>query len=170
MRLLKDYRTMHKLGAFPGLSILKFADEIKGLIDLTGSRTVLDYGCGAGMQYQEPHALQRKWGVSMTLYDPAGLNWRKPSGTFDGVICTDVLEHIPREEIQPALEEILRYASRFVFLTVCCRPAKKKLPSGENCHVTVRPMKWWEEELTIARDTFLMDNDVVAKIVLTETP
>jgi hypothetical protein len=66
-----------------------------------------------------------------------------PNGKFDGVICTDVLEHIPEPEIDWNLWRLFAYANKFLLLTVCCRAAKKTLPSGENCHITVQPMEWW---------------------------
>ena len=39
-------------------------------------------------------------GVAVTCYDPGYAPFAEPcEGTFDGVITTDVLEHIPEEDI-----------------------------------------------------------------------
>src|ERR1051326_1125418 len=66
-----------------------------------------------------------------------------PTGRFDGVVCTDVLEHCPEEDLAWILEEIFSYAARFVYLNVACFPARKTLPSGENAHITIREPDWW---------------------------
>jgi hypothetical protein len=67
-----------------------------------------------------------------------------PKQKFDGVVCTDVLEHCPEEDIGWIIEDLFGYATRFVFATVACYPASKHLPSGENAHVTIRSPEWWE--------------------------
>jgi hypothetical protein len=66
-----------------------------------------------------------------------------PAGTFDGVLCSDVLEHVPDEELDVFIPRLFAYADKFVWASVCCRAAKKCFPSGENMHVTIRPMSWW---------------------------
>ena len=141
MNLVDQYRLMHDAGHFPGHSVNKHADSIKKLIGKTNSRTILDYGCGKGRQYAELN-LHKYWNVEPSLYDPATFP-EKPKGRFDGVICTDVLEHIPEEELEDTLREIFSYARKFVFLSICIRPAKKTLPDGRNCHLTIKPELWW---------------------------
>jgi exonuclease VII large subunit len=37
---------------------------------------------------------------------------------------------------------------------VACYPAKKRLPSGENAHCTIRPRAWWEALLTEVSDRY----------------
>ena len=88
------------------------------------------------------------WGVTVTCYDPAYEPFsRIPVGTFDGVICTDVLEHCPEQDIPWILSELFSFARRFVFANVACYPAMKHLPNGENAHCTVRSADWWREQL-----------------------
>jgi len=141
---------------FPGSSLPAQAGRIKRLIVQTGALTVLDYGSGKGRQY-EPHTIRDAsgatwadvidyWGVDeVVCYDPCYAPFsRLPSGTFDGVICTDVLEHCPEEDIPWIVEEIFSYATRFVFANVACFPARKRLPTGENAHCTIRPAAWWQ--------------------------
>ncbi len=89
--------------------------------------------------------IQSYWGVEQVYcYDPAypPLSHR-PGWRFDGVICTDVLEHCPEEDIPWILGEIFAYARRFVFANIASYPAEKVLPNGENAHCTVRPVEWW---------------------------
>jgi hypothetical protein len=34
-----------------------------------------------------------------------------------------------------------------VYANVACFPARKRLPSGGNAHCTIKPVRWWEDEL-----------------------
>ena len=168
--LTRLYRQMHEQGenflgippeqTFPGQSLPPQAARIKRLIDATGSRRILDYGSGKGQQYQARDitlpgvpgqwpSIQAYWGVDeIVCYDPAYPPYSElPRGAFDGVISTDVLEHCPEEDIPWILDEIFSYARKFVFANVACYPAKKRLPTGENAHCTIRPLKWWEEQI-----------------------
>lgn len=144
-KLVRKYRAMAAIGGnFRGLSVLAYVDQIAELIRQTGSQHILDYGAGRGDAYEEPFDLRAKWGVQVTLYDPAFPTHEiKPVGNFHGVICSDVLEHIPVGNVEAVLEDLFDYAERFLWMSVCCRPAKKKFDDGKNMHVTVRPLKWW---------------------------
>lgn len=165
MELQRLYRAMHERGetflgvpadqTFPGKSLLPQASRIKRLIILTGARTVLDYGSGKGKQY-EPRPVRDEtdgtwpsmidyWGVDeIVWYDPCYEPFSKvPSGKFDGVISTDVLEHCPEEDLPWIIGEIFDYTSKFVFANIACYPAHKRLPTGENAHCTIKPLGWW---------------------------
>jgi len=169
-RLVEQYQLMHLHGethlgipaeqTFPGQSLPKEAARIKKLIKLTGARTILDYGAGKGQQYLplriadqdegiEYPDIRSYWGVSeVRCYDPAYQPFTTlPSGKFDGVVCTDVLEHCPEEDIPWILGELFSYAVSFVYANVACFPARKRLPSGGNAHCTIKPVRWWEEQL-----------------------
>lgn len=170
--LIAQYQSMHREGerflnippeqTFPGQSLLPQLTRIKALIDLFGAKTMLDYGSGKGAQYQ-PLVLQGAegqtwptvqafWGVEqITCYDPCFVPFSTlPHGTFEGVVSTDVLEHCAEEDIDWILDEIFGFASRFVFANVACYPAKKRLPTGENAHITIHPKPWWEAKLCAA--------------------
>jgi hypothetical protein len=169
-RLVQQYELMHLHGeahlgippekTFPGESLPQQAARIKRLIRLTGSRTILDYGAGKGQQYlplrivdEEERAeypdIRSFWGVDLIrCYDPAYQPFTElPTGKFDGVVCTDVLEHCPEEDIPWILNELFAFAERFVYANVACFPARKRLPSGGNAHCTIKPVRWWEEQL-----------------------
>jgi hypothetical protein len=163
-RLLRQYQIMHREGeshlgippdrTFPGKSLPPQAPRIKRLIDLTGARDVLDYGSVKGQQYMPMPLtddagvvypdIRSWWGVTVRCYDPAyPPHAELPEGEFDGVVCTEVLEHCPEEDMEWIVGELFGYARRFVFANVACFPAQKRLPSGQNAHCTVRPVKWW---------------------------
>ncbi len=175
-RLLEQYQHMHLHGeqhlgippeqTFPGASLPKQAPAIKRLIKATSAATILDYGCGKGQQYWPRRVvdaddgvdypdIKSYWGVrSIQCYDPAYQPHNNlPSGKFDGVVCTDVLEHCPEDDIPWILVELFSYADKFVFANVACFPARKRLPSGGNAHCTIKPVRWWEEHLERAART-----------------
>lgn len=143
--LAAQYREMHKKPYFTGKQTKRKSEVIGELIRDTGARTILDYGSGKGSAYI--NGRRSEWGedVHITCYDPYYPPFStKPLGVFGGVICVDVLEHIPEEDLASVLEEIDKHASRFVYLLIDTRPAKKNLPDGRNCHLTIRPREWWD--------------------------
>jgi len=162
--LTRMYREMHLKGeqflgipaekTFPGLSLPPQAARIRRLIERTGATNIIDYGSGKGLQYGTAMQLadgtridnvQDYWGVDFVqCYDPSYPPYSElPTGKFDGVISTDVLEHCPEEDIPWIVEEMFSFAERFVFANVACYPAKKRLPNGENAHCTIKPVEWW---------------------------
>ncbi len=170
-RLLELYGEMHTRGevirgiapeqTFPGASLLPQAHHIRRLVQQTGSRTILDYGSGKGSQYRPMRLreemsgpgdntwenIQAYWGVErIQCYDPGFAPFsRLPEERFDGVISTDVLEHCSEADLPWIVEELFSLARHFVFASVACHPAKKRLPNGENAHCTVRPPEFWDE-------------------------
>lgn len=167
LELQRQYRAMHEQGerflsipaekTFPGTSLMAQVHRVRALIQNTGALTVLDYGAGKGKQYapqpvrdaggQQWPSVIDYWDIEeVVCYDPCYPPFSKyPDGKFDGVISTDVLEHCPEEDIPWIIEEMFNFAQRFVFANVACYPARKRLPSGENAHCTIKPVKWWSE-------------------------
>ena len=165
--LLVLYKRMHTEGdtvndvpaerTFTGKSLPPHAMAIKKMIDANAARTLLDYGSGKGLQYtwqdielpdgQQIKDLNSYWGLEeITKYDPGYKEfWTLPSGQFDGVICTDVMEHCPESDVRWIVEELFGFARKFLYVGVACYPAKKVLPNGENAHCTVQPPEWWAE-------------------------
>lgn len=142
--------------AFPGDQLPHFIQSIKEMIDMTQAKTLLDYGCGKGKQYElgpvndqngnlVAHNIQGYWGVdTIHLYDPGVPKFDTyPTSEFDGVVSTDVLEHIPRDDVFWVAEELVARARKFVFVNIACYPALATLPDGTNAHVTVEHPRWW---------------------------
>lgn len=155
--LIERYRQMAANGGnFYGLAILQHAGEIGLLLQRHDARTVLDYGSGRGDAYAEPYSLhERAWHIPKpTLYDPAFPDIDEmPERRFDAVICSDVLEHVPEDEVDGVICDLLNHARKMVWASVCCRLAKKTFPDGGgNMHVTVKPMAWWRSRFAELSD------------------
>jgi hypothetical protein len=170
-RMAPVYKELADLGGnFWGDSIMQHEKVIYKLLRKTDSRTALDFGCGRGDPWKR-YSFQDKLRLdSIALYDPAFPKHDKlPDGTFDAVLCSDVLEHVPEDEVVDFVNRLFDYAEKMVWASVCCRPAKKKLPDGTNMHVTVRPIEWWQDVFLHAQARANRKGKVIA-FRLTETP
>jgi hypothetical protein len=170
--LIGLYRTMHRVGdaahglsaekTFPGQSLPRQAHRIRPLIARTQAKTILDYGSGKGIQYRPApikqegvvrwNSIQEYWGVeTIRCYDPAyEPHSELPTGRFDGVVCTDVLEHCPEQDLDWIIDGFFAFAEKFVFANVACYPAAKRLPNGENAHCTIKPAAFWKARFEAA--------------------
>jgi 2-polyprenyl-3-methyl-5-hydroxy-6-metoxy-1,4-benzoquinol methylase len=166
--LLPIYRKMAADGQnFRGLSVLQYKDQIRKLAHRTEAKTMLDYGCGAGDAYKSPNKLHHHLGISrqnVNLYDPSfPQHSNKPQGEFDLVVCSDVLEHIPEHNVDEFVKTLYSHAGKALWVSVCCRPAKKFFPDGvTNLHVTIKDFQWWQ-------DTFREHAKEGVELVLVET-
>ena len=190
LELVAQYRLMHTEGerfrnippeqTFSGQSLPRHAVTIKALIDHFKARTLLDYGAGKGSQYttvkvkledgSEYPTIPAYWGIERLIcYDPGYEPFSQlPQTQCDGVICTDVLEHCPEEDIPWILDELFGFARSFVLANVACYLAKKRLSNGENAHCTVKDVAWWQDQVRraaavqpAARYYFLLDTHVI---------
>jgi len=167
--LMTLYKQMHLEGdkltgskpeeVFPGRSLFPQLERIKALIDGAGANSILDYGSGKGLQYRVqditlPSGLKMNnipeyFAVQeIRCYDPAYEPFSNyPNKKYDGVICTDVLEHCPEPDMGWIVNELFAFANRFVYANVACYPAKRILPNGENAHCTIKEPEWWRQLL-----------------------
>lgn len=147
MNLCDQYRQMHAEGNFNGYSLLKHTDEIASLVFRHKAKTLLDYGCGKGLQYTEKNAHSQWGGIMPDLYDPYVAAYANSSALekrYSGILCTDVFEHLDSaESVQALAESLWPMAEEFIYATICTRPAKKSLPDGRNCHLLVKNQEWW---------------------------
>ena len=90
---IEEYKKYHaeKDTNYPGNNLKPQLHHIKDLVQDTNAKTLLDYGCGKGLQYTK-HKHHEELGVMPSLYDPAVSKYKElPDGPFDGVYSTDVL-------------------------------------------------------------------------------
>ncbi len=159
-----DYRTFS-----PGLFALEKLDLVKHFRAL-GVHTLLDAGCGSGKfmrRILEQHGDEftiRGFDIAGNCLDPwfagreaalltNGCLWDEGvlPAPNDGVVCTDVLEHIPTERVPTVLRNLRAAATRCVFLGIALFPdsfGPKVL--GAPLHLTVKPVDWWREQIASA--------------------
>ena len=89
------------------------------------------------------------------MYDPGVKNFSKyPTNKADGVVCIDVVEHIPENDVINFIEELFKLANKFVFIVIACYPAKKKLPDGRNVHLCLKSIQDWKKIIKDMRPKF----------------
>lgn len=165
LALAELYRTMHRDGdpnheippekMFDGRSLVPQAGIVKNLIDRVSAKTLLDYGCGKAEAYEKAvrklpdgslqKGLKAIWGLEeIFLFDPGVPEYSTlPTKSYDLVISTDVMEHLPEQDLPWILEEIFSFSEKAVFASIALYPARKTLPNGENAHITLKPIPWW---------------------------
>lgn len=162
--LLGYYAEMHDEGevqrgksaekTFDGRSLAVHINGIRRVTKHFGAKTLLDYGSGKAKFYEDTvfqlpdrqvTGLKALWGLDeVRLFDPGYAPYAAiPEGRYDVVVCTDVLEHIPEEDLPWVIDELFSYANQVVYASVAIYAAAKILPNGENAHVTLRPVEWW---------------------------
>jgi hypothetical protein len=149
-KYIELHRQLHDVSdVFRGRFHPEHVRKIHALIKSTNSKTLLDFGCGKGDQYINKHIHSRIWKIEMpSLYDPAIDEFSvMPDGIFDGVICADVMEHIPECAVDKTLYDVISRAKKFAYFHISTRLARTLLPNGENSHVTVKEHDWWLEKI-----------------------
>ena len=114
--------------------------------------TILDYGCSDGTQYTAMR-LHERFGYPLPyLYEPSiSFLSQFPARTFDMVVCTDVMEHVPEPLVSQVLARIIAYADLVAYFSIADNPAYLILPNGENAHCTLKPVQWWIEKIQEAK-------------------
>ncbi len=160
---LEVYKKLHSEGTdldsaentFDGKSLKFFFHPIKQVIDLTKSNSIIDFGCGKAKYYFEEVRINNKaysnisnyWNIKdVYLYDPGVKNFSAyPSRKADGIICIDVVEHIPESDAISFIMELFKLAKKFIFIVIACYPAKKTLPDGRNVHLCIKSANEWKK-------------------------
>ena len=144
MQLGRAFQASNK--SWAGYDVVKYQKLIKDLVDHYGVKTILDYGCGKGLQYSDPlpygtdpgeELPQDQWqtfdqylGVTVYCYDPCVEKFETPPPPdvkFDGVICTQVLNSIPDADMPWVRDTLERHAAKFCFIGLSFqREAKDK--------------------------------------------
>ena len=129
----------------------------KDVLDLAakaGGKSVLEYSIGAeDVGRRAVEGLNSiSAGLTISRYDPAAPALsERPSSRFDGVACIAGLDFLPAEDVPWVVDELFRYARRFVYATVSDRALKKPLPDGAKLDSRPRDRSWWYEHFeTIA--------------------
>jgi len=134
VREFNNYTVLHdhnpgygKGGAF-GAKILAYEPD-----------SVLDYGCGKGGLVK--YLISK--GVQAVGYDPYVHEYRERPAKQDMLVSTDLLEHIPEDELSGIFADMRSYEPRIMFHAISNRKAVQILPDGTNAHKTIKDANWW---------------------------
>jgi len=132
-------------------------------------RTVLDAGCAMGFLVEALHDRGvDSFGVDISEYAIQGVRQDvRPNcwvgkvtdslpQRYDLVICMEVLEHVPPDESEQAVENLCRYTDDILFSST---PFDYK----EATHLNVQPPEYWGE--LFARHRFFRDVDFDASFI-----
>ena len=159
----QKYERMWNIDAYrvlsPGEELAQlFLSQAKPLKD----STCIDFGCGTGrgglmialfgnmivtlLDFAE-NALDEEV-KNATVTQPNRISWMQadlnkpiPVAASYGY-CTDVMEHIPPEEVDTVLENILRSANH-VFFQISCQEDRCGAMIGEELHLSIQTYNWW---------------------------
>lgn len=116
---------------------------------------VIDFGCGSGKGAAQIHALT---GCPVTMVDFADnavdagnslpfvvKDLTKPMGLCGDVgYCTDVMEHIPPDDVREVIDNIMACVDRCWFKIALFHDNMGAL-IGQPLHLSVFPAEWWEK-------------------------
>ena len=122
--------------------------------------TLIDVGCGSGRAAGKlcnaglivtglditPNCLDSDMKARLPFIE--GCLWNLPRAyqPFCWFYCTDVMEHIPPEHVDAALDNLKRIAKKGFFQIALFDEAYGNL-IGEKLHLTIQPREWWMEKL-----------------------
>ena len=165
--VIQKYKLFHENGikkgnksapgesTFLGYSLSRWILKIKEIIKINKCRSLLDFGCGKGFLYknkfkinnQEYRNLLDFWELEdIYLYDPGVKEFSVyPVRKFDGLICTDVIEHIPENDVLEFIDNLFKLSNKFIFVVIATIPATKFFDDGNNIHLCLKTEEEWKK-------------------------
>ena len=161
--VIEKYKLFHKKGiknqpgnsTFLGYSLSKWIIIIKQIIEINNCNSLLDFGCGKGFLYKNKFKLKGAefnnlfdfWKIkNIFLYDPGVDEYSEyPKKKYDGVICTDVVEHIPEDDVLNFIDELFKLSNKFIFIVIATIPASKYFEDGNNIHLSLKNENKWKK-------------------------
>ena len=149
--VLEDAKAAHaNTNKFSGKFIRPHAKHIKTIIEKYDIKSILDYGCGKGQQYEwiipnanieqwvdgvlstgsdtVPHGktLEEFWGIEVEKFDPAYPAFEKePSGPSDLVIVSHVLGSIPPADLPIIVDRLYSLTNKYLYVVEAVGRPKK---------------------------------------------
>jgi hypothetical protein len=62
---------------------------------------------------------------------------------YECIFSNDVLEHIEPDHIHKVLKHINELSTKYLWLRIDTKPARKVLPDGRNAHLIIENIDWW---------------------------
>ena len=140
-KYIEQYKKLHASKKY-GVSSEQLVERINASIAGHEFESVLDFGCGQSKMVDKLNVPKKyRYDPAIPAYDAL------PVDEVDLVVCTDVLEHVPEEELDDVLKE-LSSLSEDAYFVIGTALAYHTLPNGENCHCTVHNDDWWIKKLS----------------------
>jgi hypothetical protein len=124
--------------------VLRYARQL-------GASTLLDYGSGTGTLKEALRGSE----LEIYEYDPIRGPYNKRF--VDLVVCIDVMEYVEEKYVQDVFVDIARLSGKGAIFCIALKPAKARLPEGQNAHITLKPWQEWKR--------FLEEHFLTVKIV-----
>jgi SAM-dependent methyltransferase len=140
--------------------------------------TLVDAGCGPG----RAGLRLKKAGLDVVWMDIAeesldkevrgkgifiqGCLWEMEPHHVDWVYCCDVLEHIPPEHVDAALDFLIGSSRKGTFMQIALWADGWGSKIGETLHLTVEPAEWWIEKITKRADILWRDMSSDNRLIL----
>ena len=138
---LKQLDQLHQLNKGFGGKVKKLG-EFHSYMQQWRPKTLLDYGCGRAAILND--LVKRYPECRCYGYDPAVVAYQNIALTsYECVFSNDVLEHIEPEYVNDVLTHINDLSSRYIWLRIDTRPARKQLSDGRNAHLILESPDWW---------------------------
>ena len=146
-KYLEQYKLLYKIKPKYGASSVKFFDILYSMLEKEKDNIiyVLDYVCGRSPLLK---MLQEKLNyLKIFRYDPVFDEYNTlPKCKIDFVICTDVLQHVPIDELDETINKISSISKK-CFFHIKCTDHPTKFPNGEPTNITIREKEWWKKYL-----------------------
>jgi hypothetical protein len=141
MKNASQYEALHQANSGYGSGLLLHLPYLAPLLTLMGVESIVNYGCGKSNLSET----LKEFGIKKAdNYDPAIPEYNQlPAGPYDCVITTDVLEHIPEDELPGAISNFKRLSSTAIHIPHL-EKARFTLPNGENAHCTIKTASEWK--------------------------
>lgn len=146
LALRENYTWGYTGGKYAGDTVFNLLQEFPEI------ETILDYGCGDGTLkkwVEDKGITDKKW----TLYDP-GVEEHKelPTGKFDLVITTDVLEHVEEIMLNKVLDNLRDLTGRFLYSEIACYFSGVTFGdgpyAGQDLHINMKCPDVWFKRLS----------------------
>ena len=135
-----------------GEGTMQYVDLIKNNIDKYNCKTMLDYGCGKGIQYSE-FEVHKQLGLELSniyQFDPAHEplatepDWNKQ---FDCSICLDVLHFVTELELAIIKSRLERTTKKVCIIGIQMVDPKPKSLALKP-YTLLKPKEWWQEQFS----------------------
>ena len=138
---IDQYRIVHQESEKYGTGLTFHLPYLAALLVLIGAKSVLNFGCGKSLlgELLISYGVEKKYDYEPAIPELSHL----PNETFDALINTDVLEHIPEGELDKVLT-LFKTISRTSINIPDMQKARLILPNGENAHCTLKSPEQWQ--------------------------